>query len=434
MKTQAILVAAGTALLALFYFGGMGTGRLDFAWFVPLVLLQGAVFAAASIAAFKGATRQTTVIIVIAFGVIFRALVLPSAPFASTDVYRYVWDGRVSAAGVNPYAYVPADKKLAGLREAAVYPHINRRSTARTIYPPVAQGAFYLATRLGGVFAMKVAMTIFDLATMLILMRLLFIAGVPLQRIILYAWHPLIIWEFAGNGHVDALAIAFIASAILAYRCDRRFLLGAALAAATLVKFFPLVLLAPLYRRWDWKMPLAFVVVAIAAYLPFLSVGMRVFGYLPGYAHEEGIDSGQRFYLLNLLHTLLRIDVPPVAYVALGGLLVAGLSVLALRIDPARSHIRELFVLAIATTLTVLLSPAYPWYFTWLVPLCVLYSSRAVLYLTLLAPILYVRELFDSAVVVLVLDTLLFVPAAFLAIRSISRNAQTTLRGLEAHA
>ena len=34
-------------------------------------------------------------------------------PFLSSDIYRYVWDGRVQAAGINPYAYVPADAALA---------------------------------------------------------------------------------------------------------------------------------------------------------------------------------------------------------------------------------------------------------------------------------------------------------------------------------
>ncbi len=30
----------------------------------------------------------------------------------SDDLYRYVWDGRVQAAGIDPYAYVPAAAQL----------------------------------------------------------------------------------------------------------------------------------------------------------------------------------------------------------------------------------------------------------------------------------------------------------------------------------
>jgi hypothetical protein len=64
---------------------------------------------------------------------------------------------------------------------------------------------------------------------------------------------------------------------------------------ATLVKFFPAVLFAPQYKRWSWKMPLAFALTVIVAYLPYLSVGpVRVFGYLPGYARERDMISGEQ--------------------------------------------------------------------------------------------------------------------------------------------
>ena len=51
---------------------------------------------------------------------LMRALLL-FAPPHSTDIYRYIWDGRVQADGINPYRYVPADPALAHLRDAAIY-------------------------------------------------------------------------------------------------------------------------------------------------------------------------------------------------------------------------------------------------------------------------------------------------------------------------
>ena len=56
-----------------------------------------------------------------------RLVCLFSPPFLSTDIFRYVWDGRVQAAGINPYRYIPADPHLAFLRDLDIYPHINRR-------------------------------------------------------------------------------------------------------------------------------------------------------------------------------------------------------------------------------------------------------------------------------------------------------------------
>ena len=70
-------------------------------------------------------------------------------PLLSSDIYRYVWDGRVQAAGINPYRYFPAHEALAFLRDGTIFPHINRAEFAVTIYPPVAQFFFFVVTRIG---------------------------------------------------------------------------------------------------------------------------------------------------------------------------------------------------------------------------------------------------------------------------------------------
>jgi len=66
-------------------------------------------------------------------------------------------------------------------------------------------------------------------------------AGMPPEHILLYAWHPLPVWEIAGSGHVDAAVVTFAALALAAGVTGRRVWSALALAAATLVKFFPLV-------------------------------------------------------------------------------------------------------------------------------------------------------------------------------------------------
>ena len=95
----------------------------------------------------------------LAVAIAMRLPVLLAPPFLSSDVYRYVWDGRVQVAGINPYRYVPADPALPPLRDAAIFPHINRADTARTIYPPAAQLVFQAVARVSdSVIAMKLAM------------------------------------------------------------------------------------------------------------------------------------------------------------------------------------------------------------------------------------------------------------------------------------
>ncbi|MBA2525142.1 MAG: DUF2029 domain-containing protein [Pyrinomonadaceae bacterium] len=139
---------------------------------------------------------------------------------------------------------------------------------------------------------MKATMLAFEAVAIWALAELLVSFGFSRQRVLIYAWHPLTVWEFAGSGHVDAAAIAFILLALLA-RHRNASLLGITLACATLVKLFPVVLFPALYRRWGWKMPVAFAITVTVAYLPYLSVGpAAVLGFLPGYVTEQGLASG----------------------------------------------------------------------------------------------------------------------------------------------
>jgi hypothetical protein len=124
--------------------------------------------------------------------------------------------------------------------------------------------------------------------------------GIRREQILLYAWCPLLIWEIAGSGHLDSAAMAFIALALLARYRKQPILTGLFLAIAILLKFYPLVLFPALYRRGDFKMPATVAAVVAVAYAAYSSVGILVFGFLGGYAKEEGITTGTRYFLLEL--------------------------------------------------------------------------------------------------------------------------------------
>jgi alpha-1,6-mannosyltransferase len=115
-----------------------------------------------------------TVWIVLGVAVALRMLLLTVPPTLSSDIYRYVWDGRVQANGINPYRYIPADPALASLRDAVIYPQINRADYARTIYPPFAQMAFAAVGRIwDSVMGMRLAMLGFEALGIICLLRLL---------------------------------------------------------------------------------------------------------------------------------------------------------------------------------------------------------------------------------------------------------------------
>ena len=77
----------------------------------------------------------------IGFAILFRLTLLPHDPVATDDIYRYVWDGKVAAAGINPFQYAPSDPTLAALHNSDLPAKINFPEM-RTIYPPLAQGLF----------------------------------------------------------------------------------------------------------------------------------------------------------------------------------------------------------------------------------------------------------------------------------------------------
>jgi alpha-1,6-mannosyltransferase len=392
-----ILAALAAALLALSVFGAAALWRADHPAAGLTSLLQTPIYAVAAwlvlarptAAAISGRTALAGILLV---GLAMRLIVLPSPP-ASSDIYRYVWDGRVQAAGINPYRYLPADEVLRPLRDEAIYPHINRATYAPTIYPPAAQLVFFAATRISetAVF-MKTVMLAFEGLAVWAILQLLAARGLPATRVLLYAWHPLPLWQFAGDGHVDAMAIAFLLLAFVA--ADRRspILSGIALAAGVLVKYFPAVTGPAIYKRWDWRLPAAFAAALGLLYLPYIGVGTKVFGFLGGYVAEEGFEQGSGIFLWQLAGSFLRL--PPDAFsfyfpLAAVVMVVLGLAVLFRRSEP-KADLAAAMLLAVA--FMVLFSPHYPWYFIWLIPFVCIHPRVSVIYLTCAADYLHVSN------------------------------------------
>ena len=273
--------------------------------------------------------NRWTFVIILVCAAGCRLVCLFSPPFLSTDIFRYVWDGQVQAAGINPYRYIPADPHLAFLRDLNIYPHINRRDYAHTIYPPGAQILFLLITRIGtSVRCMKAGMVGLEAVTIWALVKLLSALGLRREQVLIYAWHPLLLWEVASSGHVDGAALPLIALALLFYVRHKPAATGIALGVATLVKLYPIALFPALYRRsaWrDWKMPVATAGVIAAGYACYLSVGRHVLGFLPEYAREEGLESGSRYFLLTLArHNLHWEALPTAAFYGFAALMLLG--------------------------------------------------------------------------------------------------------------
>jgi hypothetical protein len=226
----------------------------------------------------------------------------------------------VQAAGVDPYRYPPTAPQLARLHVRWLWPSAAAcramgrppgcvrisRPNDRTIYPPVAE-AWFLGVHAAvgseaGERAWQVAGLVVDLAVLAVMLALLRDWGRDPRRLVFYAWCPLAVLEAVQNAHVDGLAALLVLLALWAVHARRAALAGALVAAATLVKLYPAVLVVLLLRGGRRRALAGFAAVAVAGYLPHvLAVGPRVLGYLPGYLHDENYAAGGRFLLLGAL-------------------------------------------------------------------------------------------------------------------------------------
>lgn len=395
----------------------------NLAGFVAIALAQGTVYLIAVWVVLRDDEAPRYLTVVLVFAALLRLTVLFAPPYLSTDIYRYVWDGRVQAAGTNPYNFVPADPALRSLRDGDIYPRINRRDYAHTIYPPLAQILFLAITRISeSVTWMKACMVGFEGLGVWMLLRWLALLGLPAERTLIYVWHPLTVWEFAGSGHIDAAAIALLAAALWARQRNFPAFTGITLAAATLIKLYPAVLFPALYRRRDWKMPLAFLITMVAGYIPYLSAGRGVFGFLPGYVQEEGLKSGWSIYPLGVIQRVAGEGaMSPVAYLALALLAMLALTAwLVFWPKPGNTWPRG--ATTFVTFFYFLVSPHYPWYFAWPLLLLTVVPYLPMLYLTVASFMLYEALLGENAEVLFRLNTLLYVPFGLLVLMHVVKG------------
>src|SRR5262249_54266058 len=151
----------------------------------------------------------------------------------------------------------------------------------------------------------------------------------------------------------------------------------------------------PLWRRWDWRLPAAFVVTAFVCYLPYLSVGTGVLGYLGGgYQDEQGYLDGKGFFLVSLLRHL-GLPAPGGLAFAIFAALVLAVGALAIALHAKPRQPDPAIFLPLAAAAVLLASPHYPWYFAFLLPLLARAPYVPLIYLTLACFILYLPPIMN---------------------------------------
>jgi hypothetical protein len=353
----------------------------------PLPLLIGAWMAFfAAVWLLRKVPLRSAVALILLGGIAVQLAAVSAPPQNSNDLYRYIWDGRVQAAGVDPYAYVPTARQLTGLRDeflfhpraeycvtqhyvashpaaelAAGCTSINR-PTVPTIYPPVAE-AYFLGVHYlpGGSDSTTPIQATTALVAVLVTVLLLFglrWLGRDIRTAALWSWCPLVALEAGNSAHVDVVAAGLTAAAILVLataRTTRRTILGGILLGlAIATKLTPVLTVPALLRRRWFTVAAAASSACLAVYIPhLLAVGDKVIGFLPGYLHQENYTSGTRYGIIGLFVT------GPLASV-MAVLILAAVAFAVLQFgDPDRPWEGAVVMTAAALAVT---TPRYQWY------------------------------------------------------------------------
>jgi hypothetical protein len=320
--------------------------------------------------------------IVLGAGVVFQLIALTQQPLTSDDDYRYIWDGKVQLAGIDPYRYAPNAPRLAFLHEPLLFgtpghcahlipagcTAINLPSV-HTVYPPVAQAVFVLVRIAsfgghGGRLPFQLVAAAGVMCVSWLLARRALRGDRPMWLVALWAWCPVTISEFGNNAHIDWLAVLLSVLALTAAANRRAGLAGLLLGAAIATKLYPVIVLPALLRRRPAVVLATAAGFVAVSYVPHvLAVGTKVIGFLPGYLHQEGYSSGARLLLLDAVF-------PQPFDVVLGGLLAAAVAGWAWRrTDPdAPEHT----VVALAGAAFLIATPNYGWYAALLIALIVM--------------------------------------------------------------
>jgi len=313
-------------------------------------------------------TGSRAALVVVAFGLLFRLTVLPAIPYQSEDVYRYLWDARVSSMGYDPYRYPPEAPELERVRDQTLYPKLNSKSYA-TAYPPLSQILFRLSYGLFGdrVTPMKAVFSLLEFFSLLIAWKLLRLWGASLTPLYLMAWNPFFIFEFSHSGHSDSSMILLLMLSLYLFERSTRFWAWLSYAGAFLAKLHPALWL-PLYlRRAGLRPAILGIVAATLAWFAFFtpSSTLSYFRSLGLYFHLFEFNSSIHYLLSRLGHLLTGHSWDQQTGPYLAGTLLVLCAAIGWRF-PIRSS-RDMLHAGfwIMTVDLCLATTVHPWYLSW---------------------------------------------------------------------
>jgi hypothetical protein len=221
------------------------------------------------------------------WALVFCLLLIPIQPVTSSDIYGYLFQGRIVAVlGENPFAHLYADFQSDPFYFSVTFHRLPAVTGYGPLWIAITAGLGWLARErmlLNLVLLKGMAAGLHLLSSLLVFATLKRLGSDKrVAAMLFYAWNPVLLYELVGNGHNDAV-VAFLA--LLGLYCLSRewwwwaipCLSAAALVKPVVVLWLPLVAVWLLAQSPNW--PARFVragalaalaiAPAVAAYAPF---------------------------------------------------------------------------------------------------------------------------------------------------------------------
>jgi len=210
------------------------------------------------------------------FGLIIRLSFIHVKPIGSDDIYRYIWDGKVQTAGINPYLYLPNDLKLQNLH-SDIIPKLVNYPDMKTIYFPLSQWLFFAGYTISheSFWGYKLLLLLFELLTIYALFLITKKLNIPVKNILLYVLCPLPIIQFAIDSHLDGFGLPLLLFSLYFYLGNKKTISLFFLGLSFSIKPVGLVLIPIMFFiDKSWKEKIKIVLIPLIAFaiqfLPYI--------------------------------------------------------------------------------------------------------------------------------------------------------------------
>ena len=220
---------------------------------------------------------------IIVWAAIFRAIGIWGSPVLEDDFYRFLLDGCIFAERGTPYGLAPSSLFAENTLSAECSYVLNwvNNPDLPTIYAPVLEYVFLLAYWVSpaNVDVLQTISALFDLAIIFMLRKL-----APARNLLLYAWSPLVVKEFAFTAHPDIIGVYFLFAAFILRTQGRHYFASALIGLACCTKVFAVLALPFFLFRQPKRVWATTTTTILLLYLPFVVQGQTDLGTLGFFA------------------------------------------------------------------------------------------------------------------------------------------------------